>query len=56
MARRKQHWSVYLLTVAYAASIVYWATAPSPRRLYVALATLALLMLSVWLTRKPKKE
>ncbi len=56
MARRKQHWSVYLLTVAYAASIVFWVAAPSPRRLYVALATLSLLLLSVMLTRKPKKE
>lgn len=56
MARRKQHWSVYLLTGAYAGSIVYWATAPSSRRLYVALATLFLLVLSVWLSRKRKKE
>lgn len=56
MARRKLHGSVCLFTVAYAASIVYWAVAPSGRRLSVALATLALLVLSAWLTRKPKKE
>ncbi len=56
MARRKLHGSVYLFTVAYAASIVFWALAPSLRRLYVALAALALLVLSAWLTRKPQKE
>lgn len=56
MARRKLHGSVYLFTVAYAVSIVCWAVAPSSRRLCAALATLTLLVLSAWLTRKPKKE